>query len=137
MIPLSDTMVVTYLPKAISVGRNFCVHTPVCHASWVLKWPGRGTQARFLSASSCILRTANFVYLSLHTPQALASSSALFHCRPPSSARKSPPPCCHRCVRDYQFLNATWKGGSTGLLLIVGGSAVWLGEMAVLEGDKV
>ena len=22
--------------KAISVGRNFCIHTPVCHASWVL-----------------------------------------------------------------------------------------------------
>ena len=47
------------------------------------------------------------------------------------------PPCRHRCLREYQFINATWKGGLTRLLLIVGGSAVWLGEMAVLEGDEV
>ena len=38
-------------PKAISVGRNFCVHTPVCHASWVLNGVCKRDRAFFLSAN--------------------------------------------------------------------------------------
>ena len=75
--------------KGISVGRNFCIHTPVCHASWVLNGIFRGTQVRFLSASSCIPRTAKFAYLRLHTPQGLASSirsGALYISLPPIEA---------------------------------------------------
>ena len=83
---LSYTACYTVLLKVISVGRNFCVHTPVCHASWVLNGVCKRFLAFFLSASSCIPRTAKFAYLRLHTPQALASSirsGALYISLPP------------------------------------------------------
>ncbi len=93
----------------------------LCRQKFLRTYPGlscvlgtqRGMQTRFclfLYASSCIPRTANFAYLRLHTPQALASSirsGALYVSLPPpieaSSAftlfllpfnlnRRSPPP---------------------------------------------
>jgi hypothetical protein len=71
-----------------SVGRNFCVHTPVCHASWVLNGVRKRDRAFFCLRVVAFPGQQNLRTSGCIPPKRSQAASAperfIFHCRPPS-----------------------------------------------------